>query len=502
MKNFPTPYTVLMIVITISVGLTYLLPSGSYDTLKYDPAQDVFLVTTKDKQYNDSTYTVAASEKFLSDKAITIKLEKFREGKIKKPISIPDTYKETPSKKQGFAEIIKAPIEGIYDSIDIMLFILVIGGFIGVLNSSGTLNEGVGFLATKLKGRESILIVMITTLIALGGTTFGLSEETLPFYPILVPVFLAAGYDLIVPVAVILVGSCIGSMASTMNPFSTIIGSDSAGISWTDGIWSRVVMLFVGLCACLWYILRYAAKVKADPTKSIAYGNALPDYLKNSKPMAVSSLKLSSKLQLTIFALTFVVMVVGVSQLDWWFEEMSALFLVSSILIAVMQKTGEKQFISSFMEGAKDLLGVTFIVGMAKGVSLVLRDGQISDTIVYMSVNIVRDMSPVLFLTILMCIYSLMAIFLYTTSGLAVLTMPIVSALGNSVGIEGEHLVNAYMFGMGFMSFLTPTGIVLPSLSLVNVNYGQWLKFIVPLIGITVVIAWSVTMGNYYLAGN
>ena len=225
--KFPTPYSVLMLVIILGAVLTFVLPSGKYDTLSYNEEMKAFTITTADK-----TYSIPATQQILKDKGITIALEKFTQGKIKKPISIPNTYKRGEPSPQGLDKVLFAPIKGIYESIDIIFFVLVLGGFIGVFNSSGTLNEGVGYLAYRLKGREGILIIIVTSLIALGGTSFGLAEETLAFYPMLVPVFMAARYDLMVPLAVIYIGSAVGTMVSLINPFSVIIASDAVGVEY------------------------------------------------------------------------------------------------------------------------------------------------------------------------------------------------------------------------------------------------------------------------------
>lgn len=492
--KFPTPYTVLMIVIALAACLTYVLPSGKYDTLSYDKNQDVFVVKSKEK-----TYTLAATQQTLNEKGIGIQIDKFKQEKIKKPISIPNTYEQNKPKPQGISEILYAPIKGIYEAIDIILFVLILGGFIGVFNSSGTLNEGVGYLAHRLKGREGILIIVISTLIALGGTSFGLAEETFAFYPILIPVFLAAGYDLMVPLAVIYLGSSIGTMASTVNPFSVIIASDAAGVDWTTGFTSRVVMLVLALIASIIYVIRYAEKIRKNPQLSVVYGTPLPESLSTNQTKPVEKLKLSSKLLLVVFGLSFVIMIIGVSQWEWWFTEMTVLFLVASVCIAVLQKLGEEKFISTFISGAKDLLGVAFIIGIARGVTFILNDGQIADTILYYSSNLVNGMSPMLFLPVLMFVFALLTLFISSSSGMAVVTMPIMGALATSVGVEGQSVVNAYLFGMGLMSFITPTGLILPSLAMVNANYKQWLKFVSPLIVILTVLAIIVLLGEYIL---
>lgn len=492
--KFPTPYSVLMLVIILAALLTYFLPSGKYDTIEYNTNNKTFILKSSDK-----TQSLPGTQNTLSDKGINIDIKKFEEGKIKKPISIPNTYKQSKPQPQGISEIIFAPIKGIYEVIDVILFVLVLGGFIGVFNSSGTLNDGVGFLAHHLKGREGILIIVISSLIALGGTSFGLAEETLAFYPILVPVFLAAGYDVLVPLAVIYIGSSMGSMASTVNPFSVIIASDAVGVDWTSGLISRLILLVLGMTICITYIIHYAEKVKKNPEKSLVYGTILPKSFSNDTAQSVEKLKLSSKFLLAIFGLTFIVMIIGVSRWGWWFQEMTALFLVSSILIAVFQRLGESKFIEYFMLGAKDLLGVTFIIGIARGVTFILNDGQIADTILFYSSNLVEGMSPALFLCVLMVVYIILTLFIASSSGMAVVTMPIMGALATVIGVEGQSVVNAYIIGMGLMSFIAPTGLILPSLAMVNLNYNRWLKFSFPLIIMLTILSICILLGEYYL---
>lgn len=481
--KFPTPYTVLLLVIIFAAILTYLLPSGTYSTLSYSKAQNEFIIQTK-----DTLYSVPATQQELDKRAISIQLEKFTSEKIKKPISIPNTYEQDKPHPQGISAILFAPIKGIYDSIEVILFVLVLGGFIGVFNSSGVLNEGVGYLAHRLRGREGILIIVLCFLLSLGGTSFGLAEETFAFYPIIVPIFLAAGYDLMVPLAVIYIGSNVGSLASTTNPFAVIIASDAAGVDWTSGFSIRIIALVICLVISIIYIIRYAEKVKKYPEKSIVYGVAIPEIYVSNAPEKTTKLKFSTKIQLLIFGLSFVVMVIGVSQWEWWFQEMTALFLVASIVIAVLQRAGEEKSVQNFILGAKDLLGVAFIIGIARGVSFILNDGQISGTILHYATDLVQGMSPMLFLPVLMVVFSVLSLFISSSSGMAVLTMPIIGSLASVVGVEGHSVVNAYLFGMGIMGFLTPTGLILPSLTMVNINYQQWLKFSMPLVIMFIVI--------------
>lgn len=484
--RFPTPYTVIMLVIVLSALATWFIPAGTYNTLIYDAEKSQFSLNERET----NTY-LPAEEGVLEKLGIAIALEKFTGGKIKKPVSVPGTYQEVEATPQGILEILFAPIRGLYEAIDIILFVLIIGGFMGVFSRSGAFDAGIAYLARRLKGRESLLIVLVTTLIALGGTTFGLAEETLAFYPLLVPVFLAAGYDLLVPVAVIYIGSSIGNMGAAVNPFSTIVASDAAGVDWTIGFWSRIAMLLLGTVICIIYIIRYAKRVKANPALSMVAADAAepPAAIPAAEAEVGPQMSGMNKLLLVLFALTFVVMIWGVSVQGWWFEEMTVLFLVAAIIIGLLQRIGEYNFVEAFLAGARDLLGVSLIIGIARGVTIILNEGQISDTLLYYAASAVENMSGFVFLPALMAIYFVLTLFISSSSGMAVVTMPIMGSLSSIVGVPTEEIVNAYLFGFGLMTFITPTGLILPSLAMVNVKYNVWLKFIWPLLVMLAIIA-------------
>lgn len=482
--KFPNPFTVLYVIIIISAIATWLVPAGSYNTLSYDDGTATFIV-----QSPNGAITLPADQSTLDSLNLKMDLVKFEEGKIRKPVSIPGTYNEEEATPQGLMEIVYAPIRGIYDSMDIILFVLIIGGFIGVFTLSGAFDQGIAYLATKLKGNEKWLIIILMILLSIGGTTFGLQEETIAFYPILVPIFLAAGYDLLVPVAAIFCSTSVGIMGGILNPFGTIIASDAAGVSWTLGMESRIAMLVVGLLICIIYVVRYAEKVKNDPTKSLLYGLEIKNPFSSVKmDKAHAVLNAKTKLLLTLFALTFAIMIYGVSSLGWWFEEMTALFLVAALLMGFLQRVGDTAFVNAFIQGARDLLGVAFIIGVARGITIIMNDGSISGSILNAASDVVSGTSGLVFLPILMLVFFILTLFISSSSGLALVSMPIMGALANVVGVPSEEIVNAYLFGFGLMTFITPSGLILPSLSMVNVSYGTWLKFVWPLLVILGVV--------------
>lgn len=478
MKNikFPSAQTILLIIAGLVTLLTWLVPAGKYQTLGYNKDANQFTRVALEK-----TETLPATQQTLETLNIKIPLEKFTNGDINKPINIPNTYQKLEAQPQGFYDFVQSPIKGIIESADIIFLVLIIGGLIGIINSTGAFDAGISKLATALKGREFILIILVTVLVAAGGTTFGFAEETIAFYPILIPVFLAAKYDAMVGIASIFLGSAIGTMCSTINPFSTIIASDAAGISWTTGLGGRLFMLLACLTIALTYIIRYGKRVQKDPTKSVIYDQQQQIAALFSHKTETVQFTTRLRLSLIVFALCFIIMIYGVVALEWWFVEMTSVFLVGSILIGVIAKIKETEFIDTFVKGAGDLLGVALIIGIARGVTVIMADGLISDTLLYYASSMTEGMNKGVFASAMTAIYGGLSFFIPSSSGMAVLTMPIMSPLADSVGVGREIVVNAYQYGLGLFYFINPTGLILASLAVVKVGFNKWIKFVMPL---------------------
>jgi len=494
-RSFPGPIPILMGVIILAAISTWLLPAGQYNKLSVS-GQSFSMIT------DSSEIKLPLTQKTLDSLGIHIQVQKFIAGDIRKPVSVPGTFTKQKRNQQGFLKILQAPVKGIMDSIDIILFVLIIGGFMFVFNETGAMTKGITWLTFTMRGREPLLIIILTSVFSFLAASYGMAEEALVFYPILVPLFIAAGYDLLVPLAIIFGGTSLGCIASFTNPFSVIIASNAAGINWMDGLTERLILWVIITIILVWYILRYAAKIKKDPTASLVYkidGNVKPLYEVNiNNENDIPKLSLKTKLLLLIYIFTFLTMIGGVMFLNWWTTEMSALFLGSSILIAFITRMNEKIFTQEFIKGAQSLLSVAFIIGVARGVTIVLNEGHVSDSILFYTANMVQGIQPAFFILMLLLFYFTFSLFIQSSSGMAVLTMPIIGALAIIVNIPGREIVNSYLFGMCLMSFLAPTGLVLPSLAMVNISLKTWFKFIMPLLIIlTIICAVTLIIGIY-----
>ncbi len=479
-KTLPTPLTLIMLVIVLAAISTWLLPAGQYSKLSADGNQAFAITSTT------NTTSLPFTQQTLDSLSIKIPLQKFSNGDIRKPISVPGTYQKQTARPQGFIATLQAPIKGILDSIDVIVFILFIGGFMAVFNKTGALFEGVKYLARRMKGKEKRLIVILVFVFSFAGGSYGMDVESIVFYPVLVPLFLEEDYDVMVPLAIVFGGAGVGYIASFTNPFSVIIASNAAGINWVDGLTGRLLFFVIATSLLAWYILRYAAKVKKNPAASLVFQvdgiMQSPFPIQTEKKVVANSLPARTTLLLFIFLATFITMIAGIVFLQWWTTEMSALFFGPAILVAIIARMNEKTFVSEFVKGAESLLAVGLIVGLARGVTIILNDGLVGDSILFYASSVVQHFPAVIFILMVMLFYFFFTIPVSSSSGMAVLTMPIIGALAIIVNIPGREIVNAYLFGIGTMYLISPTASVFPALQMVNVSYKAWLKFITPLV--------------------
>ena len=482
--HFPTAITVLFIVMLFAAALTYIVPAGKYSKLTYDADQDSFVITKPD----DSTELMPPTQQTLDSLGVSGSLDSFLDGSISKPIAIPGTYERVDQAPQGIVEFLLAPIQGVYDTIDIILFVFLLGGCIGVLNYMGALNSAVAALSRLTKGREYLLIIILSLLMVIGGTTFGLGEETIALYPILMPVFIAAGYDAMTCIAVIFVGASVGTMYSTVNPFAIGVATKAAGIAMSEQMSWRFIALIVGAVMAVAYIMVYAHKVRLDPSKSVCYD--MKGKIEERWGQQGNSIEFTTqmKVSLAVFGLSFVVLVWGIVAQQWWFDYMTAVFLACSIILAFTSGLEEEVFFDKYIGGCGDLMSVALVVGVARAVNILLENGFISDSILNFFSGAVTGMSPILFIIVMLLVYVVLGFFINSSSGLAVLSVPIMAPLGDAVGVSRASIIAAYNYGQGLISYVTPTGLILASLAMVDVPFSRWIKFINPLLVATIAL--------------
>jgi len=447
-SKFPSSYTILFGLIILMAILTWVVPAGQYDRINNEA--------------------------------------------LGKSVPVPGTYQVVNSNPQGILDVLMAPIKGFYDpdsgianALDVALFVLIIGGFLGVVNLTGSINTGIARAMSSMKGHEIWMIPIMMALFALGGTTYGMAEETLAFYILIIPIMIAAGYDALTGVSIIMIGAGIGVLGSTINPFSTTIASDAAGIPFTEGMTLRLVILVLGWLICTAYVMWYAKRVREDSSKSIVAAQEESNKSFFLKKMASDDTQLSTsqKLILVVFTATFGIMIWGVSSQGWWMGEMATLFIGSALIIGIIGRVGEKNFTEAFVDGSRDLLGVALIIGLARGIVVIMDDGHITDTILNFSAEAIKGYSTVVFINVMYWIEVLLSFFVPSTSGLAVLSMPIMAPLSDFSGVSRDLVVTAFQSACGIVNLITPTSaVVVGGLAIGRVSYEKWLAFIWPLL--------------------
>jgi len=427
---------------------------------------------------------------------------------------VPGTYHEVASHPARIlVDSLTAPINGLYGienakgninyynsgslfgAIDIALFILVIGGFLGVTMKTGAIETGIGSLVERMRGRERWMIPVLMSVFALGGTTFGMAEESLAFYALVITVMIAAGYDALTGAAIVLLGCGIGVLGSTVNPFATGIASGIAGIPISEGIIGRLVILLVGLAIGIFFVLRYADRVKRDPSRSFVYDLKAENEVRFRAESGAGAVTMTGtqKACLALFGLAFAVMIYGVVPWEdigipfptwwWWFPEMTASFLLFAIIIGIVGRLGEGVLTSSFVAGAGDLLGVALIIGIARGITVIMNNGQITDTILHWIEKALGDTGTVTFLLLMFLLFLPLSFVIPSTSGLATLSMPIMAPLAGFLGVSVALVVTAYQGAAGVMNLFIPTSaVVMGGLAIARVPYGTYLRWVWPLL--------------------
>lgn len=416
-----------------------------------------------------------------------------------KEVPIPGTYKEVEPNPQGFGDVVLAPIAGFYDpdsnkarAIDVALFVLIIGGFLGIVTKTGAIDAGIGRAMSRMEGREKWMIPILMALFAAGGTVYGMAEESLAFYMLIIPVMIAARYDALTGVAIIMLGAGIGTLGSTINPFATVIAANAAGVPFTEGIVLRFIILFVCWLVSVVYVMRYAERVRQHPELSIVADRRQSNeehFLKGREQSGTIEFTATRKIVLLIFALSFAVMIWGVSAGGWWMARMTGLFIVASIIVGLIARMSEEDFTNTFVDGARDLLGVALVIGIARGIVVVMDAGKMTDTILFWAEGAVSGLPAIGFINTMFGIEVGLSFFVPSSSGLAVLTMPIMAPLADFADVQRDLVVTAYQSASGLVNLFNPTfAVVMGGLALGRVPYERWLRFVWPLLIILTVI--------------
>lgn len=424
-----------------------------------------------------------------------------------------------------------APVKGFADALPVCLFVMILGGFLGMMTETGALDNGIAVLVQKLKGNEIMLIPVLMLIFSLGGTTYGMCEETVPFYALLAATMMAAGFDPMVGAATVLLGAGCGCLGSTVNPFAV-----GAAVDALTGVGIEVNQsIIIGLGAVLWivttvmsilFVMSYAKRVKADKGSTILSMQELKD-AEEAHGKAASEVHKEVKLTgrqkgvLIAFAFTFVVMIVGFIPLadlnegvanffdagavydadgnaivqgwsalitglpigQWYFDEASTWFFLMAVLIGIIGGLSEKQIVNTFITGAADMMSVVLVIALARGISVLMASTGLDVYVLDAAANALAGLSGVIFAPMSFLVYFGLSFLIPSTSGMATVSMPIMGPLAVKLGFSPEVMVMIFSAAIGVVNLFTPTsGAIMGGLALAKIEWTTWLKFALKLI--------------------
>lgn len=446
-KQFKVPhvYAIIFALMVIFAVLTWIVPSGSYQR----------------QEVNGREVTVAGtyeqSEKTYIDE---------------------ETGDEV-DLRQGVFDVLQAPTRGIQEAIEVVAFILIVGGSFQVITKTGAITSGMGRVVRRFKNKDILIIPIAMVLFALGGTSFGMAEETLPFFAIFMPIMMAMGFDSMTAFMVVFVGARTGYIASTINPFNVLIAQGILGIQGNPQLWLRMIAWVVLTAVAITWVVFYARKVKKNPESSITFEDDIAKKVEFAADESALDAEFTGRQKgvLAVFIAGMCLIIWGLVTQGWYMNEISAVFLAMGLLAGVIAGFSQDVIAQEFVAGIADFAFSAIVVGLARGILVIASDGMIIDTILNALATGLGGIPAVLFTTLLYAVENLLAILVPSSSGLAALTAPIFGPLTELMGLNPEAAVWALSMGSATMSLICPTSAILVAgLGVCKIKLGQWWK--------------------------
>lgn len=441
----PHVYAIIFALMVIFAVLTWIVPSGSYQR----------------QEVNGREVTVAGtyeqSEKTYIDE---------------------ETGDEV-DLRQGVFDVLQAPTRGIQEAIEVVAFILIVGGSFQVITKTGAITSGMGRVVRRFKNKDILIIPIAMVLFALGGTSFGMAEETLPFFAIFMPIMMAMGFDSMTAFMVVFVGARTGYIASTINPFNVLIAQGILGIQGNPQLWLRMIAWVVLTAVAITWVVLYARRVKKNPESSITFEDDIAKKVEFAADESALDAEFTGRQKgvLAVFIAGMCLIIWGLVTQGWYMNEISAVFLAMGLLAGVIAGFSQDVIAQEFVAGIADFAFSAIVVGLARGILVIASDGMIIDTILNALATGLGGIPAVLFTTLLYAVENLLAILVPSSSGLAALTAPIFGPLTELMGLNPEAAVWALSMGSATMSLICPTSAILVAgLGVCKIKLGQWWK--------------------------
>lgn len=429
-------YGLIFLIMIFVAALTWILPTGEYDTY------------TKDGR----TYTVAGS------------------------------YHEVSAAPQGIAAILMAPAKGFQDCAGIIVFIFITGAIFTILEKTGTVQAiiiGTSYLFSRHEKLKKWFIPASMVLFSLGGSIFGMEEETLIFIPMFIPLALSLGYDTVVGMCIPFLGAWVGFCAAFMNPFTVGISQGIAQLPLYSGIGYRLIVWFICTATVITFVSWYGEKIRKNPKESLTYEADQ----KRRKTLALTDIKKPnfnySHLFITlIFILGMIGLVIGVAKYKWYIIEISGLFLGIGLLSAFIGRLTLNQTTDAIIEGARSMVSVAIMLALARAIVVIASDGKILDFILNWIASLIGNTNPLIAVEEMFFAHSFLNFFIASGSGQAVLTMPIMIPLSDLLNISPQLTILAYQFGEGWTNAIIPTApVTMAALGMAGIPWAKWAKW-------------------------
>ncbi len=443
--HMPHVLTLIFFLIIVVAVLTWILPSGEFERTIMETSTGERSVAV------DGTYHT--TEKILEDGT---------------------------DLRQGISQILMAPGRGIQLAIEVLAFVFIIGGVFQIMAKTNALNMGIQKIVKKLGKKEILIIPILMLLFGLGGSTFGMSDELVPFYLLIMPVMFAMGYDSMTTFMTVCLSATVGYAASTLNPFSVLVAQGIAGIQGNPQLVFRMIQWVIMMAVVIAFVTWRAMKIKKDPEKSITY----QDDIAKKKEMASEidfeqDITLRQKLVLATFVIGMVLVVVGLVKFGWYMNELSMCFFGMGILMGVFGGLNEKGIAEEFITGVKDIAFAAMVIGFCSGIMVIAQDGMIIDTILNALSNMIANSNNALFVGVMYVVQTILTLLVPSSSGLAALSMPVMAPLCDLHGVNPEAAVTVLQYANQLTNLMSPVaGTTVAGLAICRISFGQWWKTI------------------------
>ena len=459
-REFKVPHTLVIIsfILAIVAVATWFFPAGSYDRV-----------------VNDLGRTVVVDGSF-------------------------QYIEQSP---QGLFALLQAPLEGIMAASEIIAFLFIVSGAIAIITKTRAIDAGITNAVKSFKGKEVLMIPIIMGLFSLGGAVFGMTEEAIPFVAMLIPLCLALGYDSIMAMGITYVGCIVGFATAMINPFSVGVAQSIANVPAGSGVGFRTLIWAVTTIVATLFLMWYGRRIKRNPELSPVY--EIDQARRESQELVNEDVKFTGRHKLILLSIVvcLIGIIVGVLKFGFAIPEISALFLATGVVAGLIGKLSLDEMATSFVNGAKDMIGAAIVVGFARGIVILAQDGQIIDTLLYQLSNFIGQLPSLIAGYVMFFVQMFINFFISSGSGQAALTMPIMAPLGELVGITPQTSILIFQFGDGFSNAMFPTsGVLMACLGVAGIPWSKWIKWILPLqlifaaialifITIAITIGWS-----------